>query len=180
MILVPVTLGGLARVSVFKRGAAGSGAAAVPAWSSACPGPPTLASGGDMQINPAPSWIEELTPEWKGSVSRPAGRACRTPSSRGCTRPRPSRPGGRYGRGLPTPVRRRVVPDPSRYRDRGPGSDRGLLPAPADFDQVVVRAGATEGHTAADRQNSLVIDSLGAGDVMVTDIFGKIENGTKT
>jgi len=45
---------------------------------------------------------------------------------------------------------------------------------------VVVRAGATEGHTAADRQNSLVIDSLGAGDVMVTDIFGKIENGTKT
>ena len=45
-------------------------------------------------------------------------------------------------------------------------------------DQVVVAAGAREGHTAGDRQNSWVIDSLTTGDVMVTDLFGKIENGT--
>lgn len=53
-----------------------------------------------------------------------------------------------------------------------------FLPHRPDLDQVVVAAGATEGHTAGDRQNSWIIDSLVEGDVMVTDIFGKIEDGT--
>lgn len=53
-----------------------------------------------------------------------------------------------------------------------------FLPHRPDLDRVVVAAGADEGHVAGDRQNSWIIDSLVEGDVMVTDIFGKIENGT--
>lgn len=53
-----------------------------------------------------------------------------------------------------------------------------FLPHRPDFDQVVVDAGAREGNTAGDKQNSWIIDTLTAGDVMVTDIFGKIEDGT--
>ena len=53
-----------------------------------------------------------------------------------------------------------------------------FLPHRPDLDQVVVSAGAREGHSAGDRQNSWIIDNLTSGDVMVTDIFGKVENGT--
>jgi 4-hydroxy-4-methyl-2-oxoglutarate aldolase len=53
-----------------------------------------------------------------------------------------------------------------------------FVPHRPDLDQVVVAAGAAEGHLAVDRQNSWIIDSLVEGDVMVTDIFGKIEDGT--
>ena len=53
-----------------------------------------------------------------------------------------------------------------------------FLPHRPDYDQVVVDAGAREGHTAADRQNSWVIESLVEGDVMVTDLFGKVRDGT--
>jgi len=53
-----------------------------------------------------------------------------------------------------------------------------FLPHRPDLDQVVVAAGAAEDHPAGDRQNSWIIDSLVSGDVMVTDIFGKIEDGT--
>jgi regulator of RNase E activity RraA len=53
-----------------------------------------------------------------------------------------------------------------------------FLPHRPDFDQVIVHAGASEGNLAADRQNSWIIETLVEGDVMVTDIFGKIENGT--
>lgn len=53
-----------------------------------------------------------------------------------------------------------------------------FLPHRPDYDQVVVAAGAREGNTAADRQNSWIIDTLAEGDVMVTDIFGKVVDGT--
>ncbi len=53
-----------------------------------------------------------------------------------------------------------------------------FLPHRADFDAVVVAAGEREGHLEGDRQNSWIIESLEAGDVMVTDIFGKVKEGT--
>ncbi|HLH58904.1 MAG TPA: hypothetical protein VKV33_07100 [Streptosporangiaceae bacterium] len=53
-----------------------------------------------------------------------------------------------------------------------------FLPHRPDFDDVVVAAGAREGHKEGDRQNSWIIETLQAGDVMVTDIFGKVKNGT--
>lgn len=53
-----------------------------------------------------------------------------------------------------------------------------FLPHRPDFDAAVVAAGAHEGHLEADRQNSWIIQTLQTGDVMVTDIFGKVKNGT--
>ena len=53
-----------------------------------------------------------------------------------------------------------------------------FLPHRPDFDEVIVAAGAAEGNLAADRQNSWIIETLVEGDVMVTDIFGKVEDGT--
>ena len=53
-----------------------------------------------------------------------------------------------------------------------------FLPHRPDFDQAIVAAGARQGNLARDRQNSWIIETLVEGDVMVTDIFGKIENGT--
>ncbi|REF34845.1 RraA family protein [Thermasporomyces composti] len=53
-----------------------------------------------------------------------------------------------------------------------------FLPHRPDFDEAVVRAGAREGHLEADRQNSWIIQTLQPGDVMVTDIFGKVKEGT--
>lgn len=53
-----------------------------------------------------------------------------------------------------------------------------FLPHRPDLDAVVVAAGAREGHTAADRQNSWVVDRLQRRDVMVADIFGKVAEGT--
>jgi regulator of RNase E activity RraA len=53
-----------------------------------------------------------------------------------------------------------------------------FLPHRPDYDQATVRAGAREGHLAADKQNSWIIDTLVSGDVMVTDIFGKVKHGT--
>ena len=53
-----------------------------------------------------------------------------------------------------------------------------FLPHRPDLDAVVVAAGAREGHHEADKQNSWVISLLQPGDVMVTDIFGKVANGT--
>jgi 4-hydroxy-4-methyl-2-oxoglutarate aldolase len=53
-----------------------------------------------------------------------------------------------------------------------------FLPHRPDFDAAVVTAGALEGHLEGDRQNSWIIESLVEGDVMVTDIFGKVFEGT--
>jgi len=53
-----------------------------------------------------------------------------------------------------------------------------FLPHRPDFDDAVVKAGAREGKLAGDRQNSWIIDTLVEGDVMVTDIFGKVKDGT--
>lgn len=53
-----------------------------------------------------------------------------------------------------------------------------FLPHRPDFDAAVVVAGAREGHYDADKQNSWVISLLQQGDVMVTDIFGKVTDGT--
>lgn len=53
-----------------------------------------------------------------------------------------------------------------------------FLPYRPDLDAVVVAAGSREGHHEADKQNSWVISMLQPGDVMVTDIFGKVAGGT--
>lgn len=53
-----------------------------------------------------------------------------------------------------------------------------FLPHRPDYDAAVVGAGAREGHSEADKQNSWVIESLQPGDVMVVDIFGKVRSGT--
>jgi regulator of RNase E activity RraA len=53
-----------------------------------------------------------------------------------------------------------------------------FLPHRPDYDQAVVAAGAREGHQEGDRQNSWIIETLQPGDVMVTDIFGKVKEGT--
>ncbi|HEX6521401.1 MAG TPA: hypothetical protein VF070_15535 [Streptosporangiaceae bacterium] len=53
-----------------------------------------------------------------------------------------------------------------------------FLPYRPDYDRSIVAAGAREGHLAGDKQNSWIIETLQAGDVMVTDIFGKVKYGT--
>ncbi|WP_232662671.1 RraA family protein [Pseudonocardia sp. TRM90224] len=53
-----------------------------------------------------------------------------------------------------------------------------FLPHRPDLDEVVVAAGAREGHLAGDRQNTWIIEGLEQGDVMVVDIFGKVVEGT--
>ena len=53
-----------------------------------------------------------------------------------------------------------------------------FLPYRADYDASVVTAGLREGHEQGDRQNTWIIESLEKGDVMVTDIFGKVVEGT--
>jgi regulator of RNase E activity RraA len=53
-----------------------------------------------------------------------------------------------------------------------------FLPHRPDYDRVVVAAGAREDHREGDRQNSWIIETLQSGDVMVTDIFGKVKYGT--
>lgn len=54
-----------------------------------------------------------------------------------------------------------------------------FVPHRPDFDRVVLDVAAAEGRTTtSDRQNWLVVESLGKGDVMVVDLFGKIYEGT--
>jgi 4-hydroxy-4-methyl-2-oxoglutarate aldolase len=53
-----------------------------------------------------------------------------------------------------------------------------FLPHRPDLNEVIVATGAEEGHTEGDRQNSWIIETLQSGDVMVTDIFGKVKEGT--
>jgi 4-hydroxy-4-methyl-2-oxoglutarate aldolase len=53
-----------------------------------------------------------------------------------------------------------------------------FLPHRPDYDQAIVATGAREGRLAADKQNSWIIETLQSGDVMVTDIFGKVRFGT--
>ena len=132
-----------------------------------------------MHVHPDPDWIIELTPMWAGE---------------------------RFGSGrpkVPTAVldRLRAATTEQAWSVlRSHGYDRQFaggwmetrpghvvvgravtsvfLPHRPDFDQAIVDAGARQGNLAADRQNSWIIETLVEGDVMVTDIFGKIENGT--
>jgi regulator of RNase E activity RraA len=53
-----------------------------------------------------------------------------------------------------------------------------FLPHRPDYNAATVTAGAREGHLAPDKQNSWIIQTLQTGDVMVTDIFGKVKEGT--
>lgn len=53
-----------------------------------------------------------------------------------------------------------------------------FVPHRPDLDAAVVAAGRREGHMEGDRQNSWIIETLEPGDVMVTDIFGKVKDGT--
>ena len=53
-----------------------------------------------------------------------------------------------------------------------------FLPHRPDLHDAVQRAGESEGRSAIGGQNSWIIESLQAGDVMVVDIFGKVRDGT--
>jgi 4-hydroxy-4-methyl-2-oxoglutarate aldolase len=53
-----------------------------------------------------------------------------------------------------------------------------FLPFRPDFHAVVQQTGLAEGRSASGGQNSWVIESLQQRDVMVVDIFGKVEDGT--
>jgi regulator of RNase E activity RraA len=51
-----------------------------------------------------------------------------------------------------------------------------MVPLRPDFHEVVEQEGATAGRSGG--QNTWVIDTLQPGDVLVVDLFGKIEDGT--
>jgi 4-hydroxy-4-methyl-2-oxoglutarate aldolase len=53
-----------------------------------------------------------------------------------------------------------------------------FLPLRPDFHAVVQQTGLAEGRSASGGQNSWVIETLQQRDVMVVDIFGKVEDGT--
>lgn len=53
-----------------------------------------------------------------------------------------------------------------------------FMPFRPDHNEAVVQAGRRSGLVVGDRQNTWVIESLGPGDCLVADIFGKIFNGT--
>ena len=53
-----------------------------------------------------------------------------------------------------------------------------FLPFRPDFHAVVQQTGLSEGRSASGGQNSWVIQALQQRDVMVVDIFGKVEDGT--
>jgi regulator of RNase E activity RraA len=52
-----------------------------------------------------------------------------------------------------------------------------FMPKRADLDAAIVKSAAAEGRVAKG-QNSWVIDTLKPGDVLVVDLFGKIDKGT--
>ena len=53
-----------------------------------------------------------------------------------------------------------------------------FLPHRPDYHEVVQQAGLAEGQSSIGGQNSWIIESLGPGDMMVVDIFGKVKDGT--
>ena len=53
-----------------------------------------------------------------------------------------------------------------------------FLPHRPDYHDAVQQAGLREGRGRVGGQNSWIIETLQAGDVMVVDIFGKIKDGT--
>ncbi len=53
-----------------------------------------------------------------------------------------------------------------------------FMPFRADFNAVIADHGKAEGRSQSGEQNSWVIDTLKPGDVLVVDLFGKIEDGT--
>ncbi|MFN8496690.1 MAG: RraA family protein [Anaerolineae bacterium] len=53
-----------------------------------------------------------------------------------------------------------------------------FVPHRPDFHDAIQRTGLAEGRGAIGGQNSWVIETLQAGDVMVVDIFGKVKDGT--
>lgn len=53
-----------------------------------------------------------------------------------------------------------------------------FIPHRPDYHDVVQKAGEAEGRGSRGGQNSWVINTLKHGDVMVVDIFGKVQNGT--
>jgi regulator of RNase E activity RraA len=132
-----------------------------------------------MHIHPEPSWLIELTPQWKGDrfdSGRPRvaddvlGRLHTATAEQAWQVLRehgyPRQFSGGWCETHPGVV---LV---------GRAVTSVFLPHRPDFDEVVVNVGAQEGNVVGDRQNSWIIESLVEGDVMVTDIFGKIEDGT--
>jgi 4-hydroxy-4-methyl-2-oxoglutarate aldolase len=132
-----------------------------------------------INIHPDPSWISELTASWTGERFE-SGRP-RVPDDV-LARLRDATLEQAWGvlreRGYPRQYA-------GGWFETHPGTvlvgravTSVFLPHRPDLDEAVVTAGARQGNTAADKQNSWIIDTLVEGDVMVTDIFGKIEDGT--
>jgi 4-hydroxy-4-methyl-2-oxoglutarate aldolase len=132
-----------------------------------------------MHVHPDPDWIIELTPKWSGE-RYPSGRPrvatavldrIRTATTEQAWSVLRSHGYDRQFAGgwMETRPGAIVV---------GRAVTSVFLPHRPDFDEAIVAAGAREGNLAADRQNSWIIETLVEGDVMVTDIFGKVENGT--
>ena len=53
-----------------------------------------------------------------------------------------------------------------------------FLPHRPDYHAAIVAGRPAGGAPEGDRQNSWIIETLQSGDVMVVDIFGKINDGT--
>jgi regulator of RNase E activity RraA len=132
-----------------------------------------------MRIQPARDELIELTSSWTGERS-PDGRP-RVPDDV-LARLRTTTTEQAWGILRKEGFERQFA---GGWRETHPGTilvgravTAQFLPHRPDYDRAVVAAGAREGHLEGDRQNSWIIETLKPGDVMVTDIFGKVKHGT--
>lgn len=132
-----------------------------------------------MRVAPEPTHVIELTPAWQGD-RLPDGRP-RVPDAV-LARLRSTTTEQAWAVLRDAGYRRQFS---GQWLQTRPGTvivGRALtsqfLPHRPDLDAVVVAAGSREGHHEAEKQNSWVIAMLQPGDVMVTDIFGKVADGT--
>ena len=132
-----------------------------------------------MRIHPTPDDIVELTSSWQGERS-PDGRP-RVPDAI-LDEIRLATTEEAWGTLLRAGYDRQFA---GGWRQTHPGTilvgravTSQFLPHRPDYNEATVTAGAREGHLAPDKQNSWIIQTLQTGDVMVTDIFGKVKEGT--
>lgn len=132
-----------------------------------------------MRIQPSRDDLIELTNAWKGERF-PDGRPCVADELLDLLRSTTTEQA--WGVLLKEGFERQFAGD---WRETHPGTvivgravTSRFLPHRPDFDDAVVAAGLREDHHEGDRQNSWIIESLQPGDVMVTDIFGKVREGT--
>jgi 4-hydroxy-4-methyl-2-oxoglutarate aldolase len=132
-----------------------------------------------MRIQPTPADLQELTANWQGERF-PDGRP-RVPDDV-LDQLRLATTEQAWGVLLHEGYPRQFA---GGWRETHPGTilvgravTSQFLPHRPDYDAATVTAGARDGHLAPDKQNSWIIQTLQTGDVMVTDIFGKVREGT--